>query len=454
MIGRLSSRAAAEARAFPAGRRREHVCTVRTVEDAVDYVRSRVADAESEEWLDVFRDAQAREPGADRKCVDIVLELLADPLCEVEWPGPRDRLAWEVYKELWGLGPLEEVYRDPEVDEIRVGGVDRVYAERRGRTERLDVRFRDEQQIVTLIQRLHIRDRVMATARTPFVESVLRDGTRLTATLPPLTPQGPTFILRKHGTFEITKENYVARGTMNDRLHDMLAVLAKGQANTLIIGPPDSGKTTLARYLVRFYHESLRLVSMETDVELRLNRWYPDRDVTEFEAQPDLGLSMKEIFPVILRYSPDMVFLGEVRRREELEEAINAAVRGHSGCVATVHYLTLEQAMYHMGMMFVAAGHTMTVGQAEAWVASAWDVGVVMFESGVVGRKIVERVAEIVPAKDHVEFRDLAVWRPHPEKGYWAGDWEFPSAPSERLRAKLARYGVTRDDLKAAGWEV
>lgn len=363
----------------------------------------------------------------------------------------KKAIAYEVYKKLWGLSSLEEIYTDPEIDEIRVNTYREVYIQRRGKNEKTDIKLQGDDEVISLINRLHIRDRVMATSSTPYVESILKDGSRLTATLPPLTPQGPLFVLRKHGTFAITKENYIERGTMNSLLHDILALLAKGQSNILIIGPGDTGKSTLVRYLIGFFRKKLRILLLESDAEIRAREYYPDRDIVEFEEQRDLGLDMKNIFPLILRFSPDMVILGEIRRPEELIEAINACIRGHSGAMATVHYRTLEQAFYFLGTMLVTSGLSMTIPQSQAMVAKAFNIGVVLYSDTTVGIKKVERVTEIITEGNEIKFNDLAVWKVTGET-YFEGEWVFPNKPSDEHIETMMKYGVTRSELEAVGW--
>ncbi len=417
----------------------------------IEYVRHSISLHErTEEWLEVTRDAQARMPGAKEKCQQIIAELLSS--CDVEVPG-RDlyNICNEVYKELWGMGVLEDIYCDPDIDEIRVNTFKEIYVQRRGKNELVPVTLEDDRHVIDLINRLHIRDRVMATSSTPYVESILKDGSRLTATLPPLTPQGPLFVLRKHGTFDINKENYISRGTMDARLHDILALLAKGQSNMLLIGPGDTGKSTLLRYLIRFFREQLRILLLESDAEIRARHWYPNRDIVEFEEQADLGLDMKNIFPIILRFSPDMVLLGEIRRVEELLEAINACIRGHSGAMATIHYRSVEQALYFLATMLVTTGYSMTIPQAQAMVAHAFNIGVVLYADPTVGIKKVERVAEIITDGEKVEYSDLAIWQVTGDT-YFDGEWVFPNRPSEKHIANMIKYGITRTELEAVGW--
>jgi len=248
---------------------------------------------------DVLDSAMAGEPGADKMAVKFIQSVMERFGITVK--GMDTCLAaYEIYKYAWGLDVIEELYKDPEVDEIRVNDK-MITVQRRGKNEKTNVKFKDSEHVIKIITKLIRHDRGVAlTGSTPCVESMRRDGTRITATCAPFTRM-PTLVLRKHNTFKMNLDNLTRAGTLDEKVYAYLKLLVKGRANILISGGCGSGKTSLLRHLVSFMHPSLRIVVMENDVELRLAEHYPDRDIVEFEEHPELGLTLKKGFRTALR---------------------------------------------------------------------------------------------------------------------------------------------------------
>lgn len=419
--------------------------------EATSFVQRLVADPRSdtglalEELEDVLRRARAGCPGYDLKAREVVRGLMERYGLTVAGMD-IDRAAEEIYAYLWGLDVVEKLYRSPEVDEVRVNGPDRVYCQERGRSRRAEVRFKDEEHVSKIIARLLEHDRASLDEGSPGAESRRLDGSRLTALTYPVT-RGPCFVLRKHGTFDISDENYVASGTMDRRAQRLLSLLVRGRANVLVAGDANTGKTTLLRWLARFLHPALRIVTIETDRELLLDEWYPDRDIVSLEAHPEVGWDMRRCFVAALRLSPDVIMVGEARGLGEAGQMINACLSGHHGSMGTIHAYSAREAVGVLAQMALEEGRRLPVSVLEDQVASAFDVVVQMYGSAVTGTRRVERIVEVWRGKEGPEFMDLCVWRPSGES-YEEGSWAYPHGISERLRAKLFRYGVKREELK------
>ncbi len=426
-----------------------------TLKEATKFVQDVITDREA--WGEeeaarrkrVLEEAQAGDPACVREAEVIVRETLERFGVEVEGITLK-QAAYEIYSYAWGLDVVEHLYRDPTVDEIRVNSPWFVSIQRRGRNERTDVRFKDEEHVRKIITRMIMHDRGVAlTSSTPEVESVRKDGSRLTATCPPVTRHW-TFVLRKHGTFELTPENLIRAGTLDERILALLELLVKGRANILISGGTGSGKTSLLRFLIRYLDPALRLITLETDIELRLSDYYPDRDIVEFEEHADIGLTMSRLFRTILRYSPDVILTGEIRGKGEAVEAVKSCTRGHDGSGSTIHFSSVQEAIEGTAKMMLEEGLNLPLGIAMTWVAGAFNVVVQMFADSRRGIKKIIHVAEVWPEGERVQYRDLVVWQPDPDD-FFRGQWVWLNGPSERLIKKLRKHGVTTADLREAG---
>jgi pilus assembly protein CpaF len=350
-----------------------------------------------------------------------------------------EQAAQKIYATNWGLDVLEEYYWDSQVDEIRINSPTQIFIQRRGKNEKVNISLKDEEHVKNILSRLFIHDRGVAlTSSTPVVESMRLDGTRVTATCPPAT-KNCTLVLRKHGTFEMTRNNLIRAQTADDKIMDLLETLVSGRTNILISGGTGTGKTTLLRYLAGYLNPSLRIVTLETDREIRLGATYPERDVVEMEEHKELGFTLSEAFRTILRYSPDIIIVGEIRGKGEAIEAIKACVRGHDGSMATVHFGSPYEAIEGCGKMMLEEGLNLSLEIANLWVADAFQVVIQMFADTTKGIKKITHITEVYTEKGEINFSDLAVWRPK-DKNYFEGEWIFPNKISPQLRKRMAKY--------------
>ncbi|MHB1127556.1 MAG: ATPase, T2SS/T4P/T4SS family [Bacillota bacterium] len=388
----------------------------------------------------LLEEAQAGNREAIEAAKKLVLRILQGYQVEPEGYS-LEEAAYGIYSYAWGLDVLEDLYWDPEVDEIRVNSPTSVFIQRRGKNQKTEVRFKDEEHIRKILSRLFVHDRgIGLNAATPVVESMRRDGTRVTATCPPATSNA-TLVLRKHGTFSMTEKNLIEAQTLDSKLLDLLKFLVNGRVNILISGGTGTGKTSLLRFLVNCLDPRLRIITLETDREIRLGETYPDRDIVEMEEHVDLNLPMSELFRTVLRYSPDVIIVGEIRGKGEAVEAVKACTRGHNGSMATIHFGSPREAVEGCGKMMLEEGLNLPLDIATLWVADAFQVAVQMFADTRRGIKKIIKISEICLEDGAITYHDLASWEPTPED-FFTGRWVFPNTPSPRLIDHISKYGA------------
>lgn len=420
---------------------------------ATAWVQARAADGLPEGLPEAAARSQAQDRAARAEAVRLVARSLEEGGIEVEGMG-RVEAAEAIWRYLWGLDALQDLYDDPEVEEVQMNRPDSVWLIRRGRKERASARLRDGYHVEKLIWRLTQHDRDRISRSNPQLESVLRDGTRVTATLPPFT-EHPTLVLRKHHTFEVTPESLVASGTSCARLTRICQILVRGRANILISGATGTGKTTFMRWLAGHYAPHLRVVVLESDPEIRLAAQYPERNIVEIQevARADPPLTLERAFRTVLRQSPDVILVGEMRSGGEAEEAVKACLRGHDGSMATVHTSGVCEAVDRVARMILETGKRLPVEYLRQEVARAYTAVLHLEGDPARGVRKIVHLAECFPQGDDVGFRDLAVWRPaDPDDWFGAGDWEFPERPSEALLSRIHKHGVTAAELREVGW--
>jgi len=425
---------------------------VKTLDDAVTLIQDLFTSADflGEEKAARNRaaaeDAAAGARGAKKETLRLLVEFLRENNINVSG-FDAEGLAYEAYKEIWGLGPLEETYEDPEVNEIQINAPDRVYVMRRLKLERLEgVKFRDNDHVMNLISRMVMHDRGVSLNRSsPTIESMRKDGTRITATCPPVT-KNVTMAMRKHLQRVVPFEEMIRRGVMDEKGAAILRLLVRGRANIAIIGGVGSGKTTLMRTMCGELPLNARVIVIETDRELDLARNYPDRNIVEMEEHQEVRRTLKVLFRTVLRYSPVVIIVGEFRGEGEASEAIQACERGHDGSMTTAHFSSPELFVKGTAKMLIKEGLALPEKAVEEMVASAFNVVVKMYGNSTEGIMKLESITELIPG-DSFSCNTLYRWE-HAEGRYEAGEWRMLGKPSESLMSRLARYGVTRADVE------
>lgn len=416
-----------------------------TLPEAVVYIQDILATREDEQQAEIFAHATAGVDIAVIQAKRIISQLIEEHLIRVEGKNNVD-IAEAAFVELWGLDKLQDLYQDLSVDEIRVIPDGKVFVSRRGRSMPVEIRL-EQHEIEQLIKRMVMHDTgVSLNAGSPTLEAVRMDGSRLTALCPPAA-RGYCFALRKHGTVEMTIENLARLGTLDETVWQVLSTLVKGRCNLLLCGPVNSGKTSLLRWLIGELPTGLSIRILDVDNEIRASKAYPERDILELEHHPEVGASMRKLFTVILRLSPDVIIVGEFRGAGEAMEAIRACIRGHDGSMATAHFVSPEEAVRGTAMLMLEEGLNLSLDQAMIRVAQAFNIVVQMFTDSERGIKKVVGITEIEENNGIISYRTLVRWVPATNDYLGPGKWVVENVPSSKLCTRMARYGINPDDL-------
>jgi pilus assembly protein CpaF len=249
----------------------------------------------------------------------------------------RERLAREILDEIFGLGPLEPLLKDPTVSDILVNRFDRVYVERAGKLELTPLSFKDNQHLMQIIDRIVSRIGRRVDESSPMVDARLQDGSRVNAIIPPLALDGACLSIRRFGRDPVTSRIMLDNKTLSEAMLDLLAAMVKGRLNLLISGGTGAGKTTLLNVLSGYIPNSERIVTIEDAAELQLKQEH----VVRLETRPPNiegkgAVRMRQLVINSLRMRPDRIVVGEVRG-EEAFDMLQAMNTGHEGSLTTVH---------------------------------------------------------------------------------------------------------------------
>lgn len=325
---------------------------------------------------------------AVREFVRRVLEIEDLPLNENE----RKQLAADLIEETVGVGPLSPLMADPAVTDILVNGPDQVYVERFGRIEATDARFRDNDHLLRIIQRIATRVGRRVDESSPMVDARLPDGSRVNATIPPVALDGPTLSIRRFGRQRLRRSDLLRLGMLSEDMSSFLEFAVQGRKNVLISGGTGAGKTTFLGAVAESIPANERIITIEDAAELMLDQ----RHVVRMETRPANvegrgQITTREIVVNSLRMRPDRIIVGEVRGPEALD-MLQAMNTGHDGSLTTVHANSPRDALARLETMVLMAGVDLPSRAIREQLVSAiyLIVHVRRFEDGV------RRVASIV----------------------------------------------------------
>jgi len=327
------------------------------------------------------------------ECMRRIEQLLREQRCPLS-AQEKQQLLREVMDEVFGLGPIEEFLRDPTVADILVNGAGRVYVERGGRLELTPVTFRDEAQLMQVIQRIAARVGRRIDESSPMLDARLADGSRVNAIIPPLALDGATMSIRRFGTVPIDCAKLIEFDALTPRMAQFLQAAVAAKINVLISGGTGSGKTTLLNVMSKWIPAEERVVTIEDAAELQMQRTH----VVRLETRPPNiegrgEVTQRDLLRNTLRMRPDRIVIGEVRGAEALD-MLQAMNTGHEGSMTTVHANNPRDALRRIENMVSMAGLNFPVSAIRQQIASAVNV-LVHLSRLVGGRRKIVTIAEI-----------------------------------------------------------
>jgi pilus assembly protein CpaF len=319
----------------------------------------------------------------------------------------REKVIEEILDEVFGLGPLEPLLKDPSVSDIMVNGFDNIYIERAGRIVETNIRFKDQAHVKMIIERI-----VSAIGRriddsSPIVDARLADGSRVCAVIPPLSLIGPVMSIRRYGKKVLSTEDLQKNETFTAGMLDFLSGCVEARLNIVISGGSGSGKTTMLNTLSRFIPEEERIVTIEDTAELQLQQ----NHVVRLETRPANiegagAVTQRDLVINTLRMRPDRIIVGESRGAEALD-MLQAMNTGHDGSMTTVHANAPRDAFTRLETMVMMASQHVPDKVIRQQLASAINV-VVHCARLTDGTRKVTGIAEVVGVEnDQVVMQDV-----------------------------------------------
>src|SRR5687767_5588833 len=300
--------------------------------------------------------AQTDRSRAEGEIRSLLGQLLGEETTPISL-SERETLFAEILDDVFGLGPLEPLLRDPSINDILVNTYKQVFVERKGVLERVSASFQDDKHLLRVIDRIVSRIGRRIDESSPMVDARLADGSRVNAIIPPLAVDGPLLSIRRFPAERLKGDKLVGLKSLTQPMLDFLTHCVRCRLNCLVSGGTGAGKTTLLNILSGFISERERIVTIEDAAELQLHQEH----VARLETRPPNvegkgAIRQRQLLVNALRMRPDRIVVGETRGEEALD-MLQAMNTGHDGSLTTVHANTPRDALARIETM-IAMGAT------------------------------------------------------------------------------------------------
>jgi len=361
------------------------------------------------ETIDLSQLARLDLESAREEIRDVVNEIIQLKSVVMSIAEQEDLLE-DIVNDVLGYGPLEPLLARDDIADIMVNGAERTFIEVSGKVQLTNVRFRDNQQLMNICQRIVSQVGRRVDESSPICDARLPDGSRVNVIAPPLAIDGPALTIRKFKRDKLTLDQLVRFGTITPDGATVLQIIGRVRCNVVISGGTGSGKTTLLNCLTHYIDKDERIITCEDAAELQLQQPH----VVRLETRPpnlegEGQITMRDLVKNCLRMRPERIIVGEVRGPEtfDLLQAMNT---GHDGSMGTLHANSPREALSRMESMITMGGFALPSRTIREMIVSSVDV-IVQASRLRDGSRRITHITEVVGMEgDVIITQDLFVY--------------------------------------------
>ncbi len=335
---------------------RENHCIIEASNGEKWYLVKEFPELSGQEALlvrEILEEFQSMPENSEKNIAGAMERVLETRMVELD-QQQREYFLGILFSLVHGFGPVSLLLEDDSLEEIALIGVGRerplrVYHHAFGWCK-CNVYFADQKSVANMVNRMLLKTERRLSLSTPRVNGVLPNGSRLNATIPPVSFTQPSFTIRKFNSKKFTIQELVRNKTVSAETTAFLSMALEADCSVLIAGNTGSGKTTTLNALFSFVPKSDRVVVVEETPELQLEHDH----VVRLNTCPRRGIGMPELIVDSLRMRPDRVVVGEIRNREEVTAFIDTLLAGQGkGSYATFHSTSSLEAVKRLSLLGV-----------------------------------------------------------------------------------------------------
>ena len=323
--------------------------------------------------IDLSQLAKLDPESAREEIRDIVNDIIAIKNFAMSI-AEQEELLEDICNDVLGYGPLEPLLARDDIADIMVNGAKQVFIEVNGKVEQTSIRFRDNQQLLNICQRIVSQVGRRVDESSPICDARLPDGSRVNVIAPPLSIDGTALTIRKFKKDKLTLDQLVKFGAISPHGAEVLKIIGRVRCNIVISGGTGSGKTTLLNCLTNYIDREERVITCEDSAELQLQQPH----VVRLETRPpnlegEGEVTMRDLVKNCLRMRPERIIVGEVRGPEvfDLLQAMNT---GHDGSMGTIHSNSPRECLNRIESMIAMGGYSLPQKTVREIIVGSVDV--------------------------------------------------------------------------------
>jgi pilus assembly protein CpaF len=425
----------------------------RTLDEVVKIVQDQMKSSEGtaeeqDEHKEMIHQAGLGNPTAQEKVKALIKQIINDKMLYATIGQLQERMSLSdaVFALTVGAGYIEDLYKGKDIEEVQVNNTE-IYIMKDGISVKYPRHFDSVEQVIRLQERLALYGRARINEQHPICHTYMYNKARLTMTQSPYSAF-PTIAIRNFILKDPSLTALIERGTLNQPMAELLALLVKYHASIIVAGGTKTGKTTTLYALAKEIPIVERILTLETEFEMMLHERLPGRNIVPFQALPEHNISMEEAFKPLLRESPDRIIVGEIRG-SEASQAVQAALRGHDTMVS-LHSKYRSMIITDIMDMVKQDGRTHDDTMLKNRIGRAFNI--VIYQRFVKvneykSRRVMTEITEIVPTESgEIKMRPLFLWNLEDKS------WERTEhSISSELMEHMASYGATTEEFKSKG---
>lgn len=312
----------------------------------------------------------------------------------------RNTLKLTIVESVSGLGILGKIITDPDITEVMINGYDTIFVEKAGKLMRLDEHFKDNDDLIRIVQKfVSAMDRSI-DASNPIVDARLDDGSRVHVVFPPVALSGATVTIRRFSKNPMTIEKLLEYKSITPEVAAFLKDVVESRHNVFVAGGTGSGKTTFLNALSNYIRPWERVITIEDSAELQIKN-VPNLvslETKKANSKEANEITIRDLIKASLRMRPDRIVVGEVRGEEALD-MLQAMNTGHDGSLSTGHANSPEGMISRLETMVLTGSADLPLEAIRMQIASAVDYIVHLSRLRDFSRKCME-ITEVVEYKD------------------------------------------------------
>jgi len=355
----------------------------------------------------------------------------------------KERLISEIQSETLGLGPIEQYMHDPDISDILVNTYNQVYIERHGKLELTDTKFKDDNHLLQIIDRIVSAIGRRIDESSPMVDARLADGSRVNAIIPPLALDGPILSIRRFRVNVLSMDDLLDHKSLTSPMVELLKGMVKSRLNLVISGGTGAGKTTLLNILSGYIPAEERIVTIEDSAELQLQQPHAVRLETR---PPNIegrgGVTQRDLVRNSLRMRPDRIIIGEVRG-PEIYDMLQAMNTGHDGSLTTIHANSTRDTLLRLETLMLLTGIEIPEKAIRELISSAINL-VIQTTRYSDGTRKISSISEIVGMeRDTITMQEIFYFEKTGvgKEGEVLGDYR-PTGIRPKFMDRLLRSGI------------